>query len=95
MFFGGIYRESKDVDSKPEVSIITTAANETMGQIYHRMPVILSPGNEAMAWIQEFAKDSLDELMRSASNDLLALTPVTDYVKKLSNEGPKCIDATT
>lgn len=93
MFLAGIYRKSGDNQSKPEVSIITTAANEAMSQVHDRMPVILFSQNEAMAWIQEADRDSLNELMHAASNDALEFTPVSNYVNKSSNEGPECIQA--
>lgn len=93
MFFAGIYKVPKDDTGKSEVTIITTAANDAMSQVHNRMPVILSSQNEAMAWIREADKDSLTELMQPASNDALLFTPVSDYVNKSSNEGPKCIAA--
>lgn len=91
MFFAGLYRAPRDEHDKPEVSIITTAANESMSSVHHRMPVILSPGNEAMAWIQNSDKETLVSLMRPASNQALKVTPVSNYVNKSSNEGPDCI----
>lgn len=93
MFLAGIYKVPKNDTGKPEVTIITTGANDAMSQVHNRMPVILSSQNEAMAWIQEADKDSLIELMQSASNDALVFTPVSDYVNKSSNEGPECIQA--
>lgn len=93
MLLAGIYKITKDDNCKPEVTIITTAANEAMSQVHNRMPAILSSQNEAMAWIQEADKDSLTELMQPASNDALVFTPVSDYVNKSSNEGPECIAA--
>lgn len=93
MFFAGIFNLPKD--GKPEVTIVTTAANESMSQVHNRMPVILSSQNEAMAWIQEADKDSLTQLMQPANNDTLVFTPVSDYVNKSSNEGPECIQIAT
>ena len=91
MFIAGIYRPSGNDSLKPEVSIITTVPNETMSQVHHRMPVILSSHNEAMAWIQETDQESISALMKPASNDALIFTEVSDYVNKSSNEGPECI----
>lgn len=93
LFFAGIYKQPKDEDCQPEVSIITTAANDAMSAIHDRMPLILNAGNEAMAWIQDSDKDSLTELMRPANNDALVFTPVSSYVNKSSNEGHACIEA--
>jgi len=92
MFFAGIYRPSKDDDEKPEVSIVTTEANKAMSKVHDRMPVILTSQNQAMAWVQEDDRDSLDELMQPAANNALKFTVVSDYVNKSTNEGPECIE---
>jgi putative SOS response-associated peptidase YedK len=91
MFFAGIYKVPKDELQKPEVSMITTSANEAMSEIHDRMPVIFTSHNATMAWLQESDKDSLRELMTAASNDALSFTEVSSYVNKSSNEGPECI----
>ncbi len=91
MFLAGIYKATGD--GKPEVSIITTAANDAMSQIHDRMPVIFTTQDEAMAWLQESDKQTQTQLMRPASNDALVFTPVSDYVNKSTNEGVECIRA--
>lgn len=92
MFFAGIYQAPRDEAELPEVSIVTTEANEAMSAVHDRMPVILLSANEAMAWIQESDRDSLDKLMCPASNDTLLFTQVSSYVNKSSNAGVKCIE---
>jgi putative SOS response-associated peptidase YedK len=92
MFFAGIYQSPRDEAELPEVSIVTTEANEAMSAVHDRMPVILLSANEAMAWIQESDRESLDELMRPASNDALLFTQVSSYVNKSTNAGVKCIE---
>lgn len=91
MFFAGIYRRSKIEGEMAEVSIVTTSANDAMSEVHDRMPVILSSGNAAMAWIQENDRESLDELMQPAGNNALEFTRVSDYVNKSSNEGEQCV----
>lgn len=91
LFFAGIFKASKDGDKKPEVSIITTTANDAMQKVHDRMPVILSSQNEAMSWLQDSDKDSINALMQATRNDTLVFTPVSNYVNKSSNEGPECI----
>lgn len=93
MFFAGIYKQPNDAEARPEVSIITTAANEQMSHIHHRMPVILATANEANAWLQESDQPSLSGLMQAAGKDMLTFTEVDSYVNKSSNEGPQCIAA--
>ena len=92
MFFAGIYRKSKH-EEPCEVSIITTSANDSMGKVHDRMPVILTSQNAAMAWIQESDRQSLDELMQPAQNEALVFTQVSDFVNKSTNDGPECIEA--
>jgi putative SOS response-associated peptidase YedK len=92
MFFAGIYKVPKDESQKPEVSVITTSANEAMSEVHDRMPVILNSHNTAMAWLQESDNDSLNELMTPASNATLKFTEVGNYVNKSTNEGPECIE---
>ena len=92
MFFAGLYRNSRDEAEKPEVSVVTTEANQAMSKVHDRMPAILNSQNAAMAWLQEDDKDSLDELMRPAANNALKFTEVGSYVNKSTNEGPECIE---
>jgi len=91
MFFAGIYKKPKNDDDIPEVSIVTTDANDSMAKVHDRMPVILTSNNAAMAWIGESEKDTLDELMVPASNTTLTFTEVGNYVNKSTNEGAECV----
>ena len=91
MFLAGICKASATEADKPEVSVITTTANDAMSAVHDRMPVLLLSANEAMAWLQESDRASLDELMKPASNDALVFTEVSSYVNKSSNEGAQCI----
>ena len=91
MFLAGIYKSSGAEADKPEVSIITTTANDAMSEVHDRMPVLLLSANEAMAWLQESDRGSLDALMKPASNDAMIFTEVSNYVNKSSNEGVECI----
>jgi putative SOS response-associated peptidase YedK len=92
MFFAGLYKQAQDESALPEVSIITTAANDAMSLVHDRMPVMLLSDNEAMAWLQDGDRTSLEALMVPASNDALRLTEVGPYVNKSTNEGPACIE---
>ncbi len=91
MFLAGIWKSSATEADKPEVSVITTAANEAMSAVHDRMPVLLLSANEAMAWLQESDRASLDALMKPASNDALVFTEVSSYVNNSRHEGPECI----
>jgi len=84
MWFAGIHRGE-------EVSIITTDANEAMSAIHHRMPVTLS-ANEAMSWLQEDERETLEALMVPAAEDALTFTAVSDHVNNARHAGPACIE---
>lgn len=92
MFFAGIYKSDSDTLQMPEVSVITTSANEAMSKVHDRMPVILTSHNSAMAWLQESDTHSLNELMTPVSNESLSFTQVSSYVNKSSNEGSACME---
>ena len=92
MFFAGIYKKPKDETATPEVTIVTTRANESMSAVHDRMPVILTSQNAAMAWIQENDRESLDELIQPADNKALVFTQVSEYVNKSTSEGSECIE---
>ena len=64
---------------------------QAMSAVHDRMPVLLLSANEAMAWLQESDRESLDALMKPASNDALVLTEVDSCVNNSRHEGPECI----
>ena len=84
MWFAGIHRGE-------EVSILTTDANEAMSAIHDRMPVTLS-ANEAMSWLQEDDRETLEALTVPAAEDALTFTAVSDYVNNARHAGPACIE---
>lgn len=98
MFLGGVYQLPRDQknedgsDRKPEVAIVTTAANSMFEQIHHRLPVILSV-DKALSWIDNDDAETIDALMQPASNDALGLKQVSSYVNSSRNEGPACLEA--
>lgn len=97
MFVAGIYQQSSKPNEdgslkKPEVCVVTTEANAAMAKVHHRMPVIL-PVETALSWIDNDDRDTIDELMKPASNQPLRLKQVSSYVNSSRNEGPQCIEA--
>ena len=75
------------------VSLITTAANDVVGKIHHRMPVIVPPA-EWDKWLDSnnVKADGIRELMRPANNDVLRSHPVSTRVNKSDQEGPGLIE---
>lgn len=92
MFLAAIYRGSSDSTDTPEVSVVTTQANQSMADVHDRMPVILDSANAAMSWLQDDDKSSLDQLMQPVGDTVLRFVQVGSYVNKSSNEGPECIE---
>ena len=91
MLLAAVYRGGSDVSDLPQVSIVTTQANQSMAAVHDRMPVILTTSNAAMSWLQDDSQDSLDQLMKPVDDTVLQFVKVSSYVNKSSNEGPECI----
>jgi len=98
MFVAGIYQQPNadknedGSDKKPELAIVTTAANSMFEQVHHRLPVII-PADKALSWIDNNNASTIDDLMQPASNDALALKQVSSYVNSSRNDGPACLEA--
>lgn len=100
MFVGGLFQPAakplEEVDAangeldRAQVSVVTVASNDVMNEIHHRMPVILSP-DDALRWIKPSDQATVDNLMVPASNDVLQIIEVSDYVNSARNEGPECV----
>jgi putative SOS response-associated peptidase YedK len=90
---GGLWADWRDPDSGEQLwtcTILTTSANELMGSIHHRMPVILPP--EAWdAWLDPDNHDveQLTALLDPAPEERLALWPVDLAVGDVRNNRPE------
>jgi putative SOS response-associated peptidase YedK len=63
-----------------------------MKPIHNRMPVILSPENYS-AWLDpEELPDHLKGMLRPYDAGQMEAYPVSTFVNRLINQGPKCID---
>jgi putative SOS response-associated peptidase YedK len=76
----GLWADWRDPDSGEQLwtcTIVTTTANELMGSVHHRMPVILPP-SAWDAWLDPDNHDveQLSALLEPAAEELLALWPV-------------------
>jgi putative SOS response-associated peptidase YedK len=76
-------------DSLQTTTLITTAANEFMMPLHHRMPVILEP-NTAGEWLAG-SNDLLDDI--AAITPALKAWPVDRRVNNARNESADLIDA--
>ena len=71
-------------------AIVTTGANDTMSQIHHRMPVILSPEDWPL-WLGEEGKGAAT-LMKAAAEDALAFHRVDPAVNSNRAKGAELIE---
>jgi putative SOS response-associated peptidase YedK len=83
------WNDKESDDSLQTTTLITTAANEFMTPLHHRMPVILE-SNTAGEWLAG-ATDLLDDV--AAITPALQAWPVDRRVNNARNEGADLIDA--
>lgn len=72
-------------------SVVTTAANEIIGLIHNRMPVILGK-HDLDAWL--FGGTDAENLRPCPASRLTAVE-VSSYVNSVRNQGERCIEALT
>ncbi len=98
MAFAGLWESWQPPQGKPTLScaILTTAANEFMAPVHHRMPVILSAETEAL-WLDPLTEtpDTLEPLLMPAPPDSLDAYEVSPTVNNVRGEGPGCIAPAT
>jgi len=73
-------------------TIVTTQANELVSPVHGRMPVMLSPEDEA-AWLDSGITDpgQLLPLLRPFPSDQMEGHPVSPLVNSVQNDSPECI----
>ena len=74
-------------------TILTTDANDLVGEIHHRMPVILPPENYDL-WLDPDIREAepLRDVLRPYPGDFMDAYPVSRRVNKPSNDEPGCIE---
>ena len=92
--FAGIwYAAQPDDQEQGSCVIITTAANDLLAPIYHRMPVIL-PSEHFDAWLSDHSEPAeLLELLGSRDWPDMSVREVSTAVNRVANDGPHLIDA--
>lgn len=88
------YWQGKDGTELETCTIITTAANDVMLPLHHRMPVILSPANAAR-WSGPDCDlpDAAQAVLGDWENDHLKYRVVGRAVNNPRNDGPELLDA--
>lgn len=71
-------------DAVETCTILTTTANETLAPVHHRMPVIL-PAERFDPWLE-----GQEVRLAPCPADGIAIQPVSTWVNRASNEGPRC-----
>ncbi len=91
--FAGLWeRWAKGDEPLETFTILTKEANQIVGEIHPRMPVIL--GREAYApWLDPELQDGgmLSGLLEIGPMDELTRYPVSTYVNSPANDSPECI----
>ena len=67
--FAGVWQDWGRDDPRPTCAIVTTAANQALSEIHHRMPVIVEPDDWSL-WLGE-AGPGAAALMRAGKEDAL------------------------
>ena len=68
-------------------SIITTTANSLVGEIHHRMPVILDRENESL-WLSDSDKEDLVELLKPFPGEKMKVYAISRDVNKAGYDHP-------
>jgi len=90
LVFAGVWQDwERDGRAHRSCAIVTCAANATMAQIHHRMPVVLGPADFAL-WLGE-AGHGAARLMRAAPEDALSFHRVGTAVNSNRASGPELI----
>jgi putative SOS response-associated peptidase YedK len=82
----GLWSEWFDVELNMNivmVLLITCDANEKLGEIHHRMPVVLEP-KDFKTWLFNNDLSTLNGLMKTYESDKLELYEVTSEVNKVA-----------
>lgn len=79
-------------DTAGAFTVITTAANQAMAELHHRMPVILDH-EDLQVWLDPAAApEDLQALLRPCPEDWIKAYEVGAAVGNVRNDGPELID---
>ncbi len=91
--FAGLWESWRNAEEVRSCTIITTEANELVGDIHNRMPVILAPEDYSLWLDPDFKeREALTSLLRPYPNDAMEAYPVSRRVNSPSNNVPDCIE---
>jgi putative SOS response-associated peptidase YedK len=86
LLFAGLYRS--DDEGACGFAILTTAANQTVATVHHRMPVIV-PREQIDEWLRG---QHAERLLHPAPEDLLEAREVGRRVNSTKNDDEACLE---
>ncbi|MDP8952934.1 MAG: SOS response-associated peptidase [Actinomycetota bacterium] len=92
--FAGLWESwSGDEGEIRSCTILTTEANEVVGEVHHRMPVIVAP-EDYETWLDPDLHDAdwLAPLLTPYPSEALEAYPVSRFVNNPSNNDERCVE---
>ncbi len=93
--FAGLweYWEGPEGPAIDSCTILTTTANELVGTLHDRMPVILAPQDYDL-WLDPAIQkvERLESLLRPYPSEEMTAYPVSTRVNNPANESPECVE---
>lgn len=98
MLMAGLYsvRTDEEGDKAGSYTIITGGANELMGEIHDRMPMIIH-GEDVELWLDDEIDEigPLEHLLQPVLNEEIEMYPVSTNVNSVKNNSPDLIEPIT
>ncbi len=95
--FAGLweYWEGPEGSAIDSCTILTTTANELVGTLHDRMPVILAPQDYDL-WLDPaiLEAERLQSLLRAYPSEEMTACPVSTRVNNPANDSPECVEPT-
>lgn len=95
ILFAGLYESWHSGPEQQErtFTILTTGANDIVGKVHDRMPVILDdPHVDEWLFANDDESESLRSLLVPAAGDLLVATPVSTRANSVKNDDPSVLE---
>jgi putative SOS response-associated peptidase YedK len=92
--FAGLWeRWEKGTEPLETCTLLTTSANQVVGQFHDRMPLILEPADYDV-WLDTSQKTAqpIQPLLRPFRDDALVANPVSRLVNSPSHDDPRCVE---
>ncbi len=92
--FAGLWESwSGDGEEIRSCTILTTETNEVVGEVHHRMPVIVAP-EDYETWLDPDVReaDRLTPLLTPYPSEALEAYPVSRFVNSPSNDDKRCVE---